>query len=346
MNSLPCEIDDKQLIELMGSKLKELGVSLETEETDKRKQLYIGINNLHVYVKQLIDRIKQQEEKIKMLNNIIETKNENYKKFISEKESIINLNNKLIQREALLMKELNEKNNVICAQANLIKEAMDKKLIKKVPMNITSTLSPKITMDEDPKSIFYKQSIEEHINKVHTLEKEKNEIIEYMKCIKNEIYDIIIKVAPNKELKESNDINIENKLQREIRKGISILKQWCIEQYKKDEYVIEYVGNLANIVELYKTYNNGLANILKEIVRIPEENLKKMLLNPNKIDEMIMKNIDYDNKEMISNISLHTLNYYSNREFYLTIKKDIHQTTLILNEYQTLINNHKLFSSN
>ena len=51
--------------------------------------------------------------------------------------------------------------------------------------------------------------------------------------------------------------------------------------------------------------------------------------------------IEYDGKELISNISLRTVNYYSNRDFYTKIKEDIRKTTIILNEYINFINNHQ-----
>ena len=50
---------------------------------------------------------------------------------------------------------------------------------------------------------------------------------------------------------------------------------------------------------------------------------------------------EYDGKELISNISLRTVNYYSNRDFYTKIKEDIRKTTIILNEYKNFINNHQ-----
>ena len=136
-------------------------------------------------------------------------------------------------------------------------------------------------------------------------------------------------------------IIIENKLQRDIRKGIVILKQWCIEQYLKTENVKEYVSNMANIVDRYKNLNSGFNQIFKEILKIPEDKMNAILYDPSKIDEQIMKNIEYDGKELISNISLRTVNYYSNRDFYTKIKEDIRKSTIILNEYKNFINNHQ-----
>ena len=344
MNSFPCEISDHQLIAYIKKELSSLGVYISTDETDNLKEneiIYKSITELHEHVRKLKDKIDQQDEQIKVLNSIIETKNMNNIKFNSEKESLIKLNETLIEREQVLLKEINNKNNAISAQANLIREAMDKKILKKTPLNISSPLPAKIKINEDPKVLLFKQSIDDQINRVNILEKEKNEIIKFLTFIKNELDDIISNVAPNKKCKEYTDIIIENKLQRDIRKGIVILKQWCIEQYLKTENVKEYVSNMANIVDRYKNLNSGFNQIFKEILKIPEDKMNAILYDPSKIDEQIMKNIEYDGKELISNISLRTVNYYSNRDFYTKIKEDIRKTTIILNEYKNFINNHQ-----
>ena len=102
----------------------------------------------------------------------------------------------------------------------------------------------------------------------------------------------------------------------------------------------EIISSSSFLIKV-KNLNSGFNQIFKEILKIPEDKMNAILYDPSKIDEQIMKNIEYDGKELISNISLRTVNYYSNRDFYTKIKEDIRKTTIILNEYKNFINNHQ-----